>query len=260
MEQIHDILLRIKSAIGARTDKEMCEILEIPYGTLDNWKTRKKIPKARLFEIAQAINLPVEFLLNGNMQILNNNNAIINSSNNNIILGGQQNNISKEDKNERDYVAELIKEFADEKILKWARNRLLLKKYGTFFDKRVTLDDMGIIIYPYAGFDSDFEESLNLIEKTYRLQLSEKELLKQCKSWLEYRVPALTLWTNLGISIAEARKWRLELEIPYEELEKIAEKLAISTLQIMPSKKRAQFRDEGQAIKEYKRKNNKTSN
>lgn len=65
MEKINEILMRIRTTLGVKTDKQMCEKLGIAYGTLDNWKARKKIPQGRILEIANKINVKPEWLLIG---------------------------------------------------------------------------------------------------------------------------------------------------------------------------------------------------
>ena len=65
MENLEAILARMRAVLGVKTDKQMCEILEIQYGTLDNWKNRKKIPRGRLLEIATKLNVTPEYLESG---------------------------------------------------------------------------------------------------------------------------------------------------------------------------------------------------
>jgi bacteriophage CI repressor helix-turn-helix domain len=79
MENLEAILARMRAVLGVKTDKQMCEILEIQYGTLDNWKNRKKIPRGRLLEIATKLNVTPEYLENG-INISGGNNQIGNSN------------------------------------------------------------------------------------------------------------------------------------------------------------------------------------
>lgn len=77
MENLEAILARIRAIIGVKTDKQMAEILQIPYSTINTWKDRKKIPNGKLFEIASRINISPEYLLNGDTTISNNQNSVI---------------------------------------------------------------------------------------------------------------------------------------------------------------------------------------
>ena len=79
MENLEAILARMRAVLGVKTDKQMCEILEIQYGTLDNWKNRKKIPRGRLLEIATKLNVTPEYLESG-INISGGNNQIGNSN------------------------------------------------------------------------------------------------------------------------------------------------------------------------------------
>lgn len=63
MENLEVIFARAKAVLGVNTNKQMCEILEIPYNTLTTWKERKKIPKGRLFEIANRLNVSIDYIL-----------------------------------------------------------------------------------------------------------------------------------------------------------------------------------------------------
>lgn len=64
-ENIEKILHRIRGILDVRTDKEMCEILDIKYGTLDTWKNRDKIPDKRLAEIARKLDANYKWLKTG---------------------------------------------------------------------------------------------------------------------------------------------------------------------------------------------------
>lgn len=137
-----------------------------------------------------------------------------------------------EEKIDFKYVEELLREYADAETLMLLRARLLRNKYGMHLDRRVSVDDIGIIINSSVGFESKFEISLNLIEKAYRKTLNEAELERLCAEWMEYRVPAKILWKKLGVSLEEARAWRYALEIPEDHLKQIAKKLGVQVKQI----------------------------
>lgn len=62
---IDGILGRMRLLLGVKTDKEMCDTLEINYSTLDNWKSRDYIPYRRLTEIANKLGVPVVWLQHG---------------------------------------------------------------------------------------------------------------------------------------------------------------------------------------------------
>ena len=85
MENLEAVLARVRAVLGVKTDKQMCEILDISYGTLDMWKVRKKIPKGRFFEIAAKLNVPIEYLESG-VNISGGNNQIgnLNTQNNGV--------------------------------------------------------------------------------------------------------------------------------------------------------------------------------
>ena len=79
MENMEAVLARMRAVLGVKTDKQMCEILGIQYGTLDMWKVRKKIPKGKFLEIAAKLNVTPEYLENG-INISGGNNQIGNSN------------------------------------------------------------------------------------------------------------------------------------------------------------------------------------
>lgn len=79
MENMEAVLARMRAVLGVKTDKQMCEILEIQYGTLDMWKVRKKIPKGKFLEIAAKLNVTPEYLESG-INISGGNNQIGNSN------------------------------------------------------------------------------------------------------------------------------------------------------------------------------------
>ena len=66
MNDFESILNSLRVITNSKTDKEMCKILKIPYGTLDTWKNRKEIPAKRLIEFADKLNISVDELKNGN--------------------------------------------------------------------------------------------------------------------------------------------------------------------------------------------------
>nr|DAR31214.1 MAG TPA: CI repressor [Caudoviricetes sp.] len=79
MENLEAVLARMRAVLGVKTDKQMCEILEIPYNTITTWKDRGKIPNGRFLEIAAKLNVPIEYLESG-VNISGGNNQIGNSN------------------------------------------------------------------------------------------------------------------------------------------------------------------------------------
>ena len=96
MENLEAVLARMRAVLGVKTDKQMCEILDIPYGTLDMWKVRKKIPKGRFLEIAAKLNVTTEYLESGVNISNNTNSVVVNGSNNGSIVNGHQVKVSDE--------------------------------------------------------------------------------------------------------------------------------------------------------------------
>lgn len=71
MSDFENILNALRTLTKSKTDKEMCKILEVPYGTLDTWKNRQNIPKARLYEFSQRLGVSVDDLQNGSPTLKN---------------------------------------------------------------------------------------------------------------------------------------------------------------------------------------------
>ena len=125
MENLEAILARMRAVLGVKTDKQMCEILEIQYGTLDNWKNRKKIPRGRLLEIATKLNVTPEYLESGINISNNTNSVVVNGSNNGSIVNGHQVKVSDEFME----FAELFKKYGNSELLKqWTESLLKIKE------------------------------------------------------------------------------------------------------------------------------------
>lgn len=58
MKNIDFILNKLRYLTNSKTDKELCEVLNINYSTLDTWKNNDNIPKKRLLEFSQKLNIP----------------------------------------------------------------------------------------------------------------------------------------------------------------------------------------------------------
>lgn len=124
MENLEAILARMRAVLGVKTDKQMCEILEIQYGTLDNWKNRKKIPRGRLLEIATKLNVTPEYLESGTHISNNTNSVIVNGSNNGSIVNGHQVKVSDEFME----FAELFKKYGNSELLRqWTESLAKIK-------------------------------------------------------------------------------------------------------------------------------------
>jgi len=125
VENLEAVLARVRAVLGVKTDKQMCEILEIQYGTLDNWKYRKKIPRGRLLEIATKLNVTPEYLESGTHISNNTNSVIVNGSNNGSIVTGHQVKVSDEFME----FAELFKKYGNSELLKqWTESLLKIKE------------------------------------------------------------------------------------------------------------------------------------
>lgn len=118
VDDIRAILTKIRVKIGAKSDKEMCKILGVAYGTLDNWKQRKQIPPKRILEFATKLNIPLEYLTNSNSFLNNTNSVIVNGANNGSIVNTHQVKVSDE---LMEFV-ELFKEYGSAALLKkWTK-------------------------------------------------------------------------------------------------------------------------------------------
>ena len=84
MRKIDSILSLLRNLTNSKTDKEMCEILKIPYGTLDNWKARDNIPKGRLYEFSEKFGVSMDTLLNGSAKVTGDNNLAFSGDGNTV--------------------------------------------------------------------------------------------------------------------------------------------------------------------------------
>ena len=84
MRKIDSILSLLRNLTNSKTDKEMCEILKIPYGTLDNWKARDNIPKGRLYEFSEKFGVSMDTLLNGSVKVTGDNNLAFSGDGNTV--------------------------------------------------------------------------------------------------------------------------------------------------------------------------------
>jgi bacteriophage CI repressor helix-turn-helix domain len=120
MENLEAVLARMRAVLGVKTDKQMCEILKIPYNTVTTWKDRGKIPKGKFIEIAAKLNVTPEYLEGGTHISNNTNSIIVNGSNHGNIANGHQTEVSTELME----LIELFKEYGNNAILKKWKNEL----------------------------------------------------------------------------------------------------------------------------------------
>lgn len=117
MRKIDLILIALREKTGAKNDKEMCEILEIPYPTLSRWKSEDSIPPKKLFE----------FMEKYGVDISNSFNKVGNNSNLNVGDGANQNiNSNLKAKNaEIAEIVELLNNYSTPKLLAEIKEKLL---------------------------------------------------------------------------------------------------------------------------------------
>ena len=165
MENLEAVLARMRAVLGVKTDKQMCEILDIPYGTLDMWKVRKKIPKGRFLEIAAKLNVTPEYLESG-INISNNaNSVVVNGSNNGSIVNGHQVKVSQE---LMDFV-ELFKEYGSNAMLKKWKSELEANK-ARMQEDEIDEETMKYLFKSVKNFNENPEltsKALNQIMKTF---------------------------------------------------------------------------------------------
>lgn len=66
MSDFENILNFLRHLTKSKTDKDMCKILNIPYGTLDTWKARKSIPTKRLYDFSKILGVNIDTIINAN--------------------------------------------------------------------------------------------------------------------------------------------------------------------------------------------------
>jgi len=96
MRKIDPILERIRLTVGAKTDKEMCEKVELlNYATLDTWKTRDKIPSTKLRIISHSYGLNPAWLEFGEGEMYVQKSGVSQSANGhgNVQISGSKNKV-----------------------------------------------------------------------------------------------------------------------------------------------------------------------
>lgn len=68
MGEVDQILVRARFFAGVKTDTELGELLQIPYKTLDGWKTRGHIPEKRIAQIALTLGIRRDVLVSDNKE------------------------------------------------------------------------------------------------------------------------------------------------------------------------------------------------
>ncbi|MGP1581046.1 MAG: helix-turn-helix domain-containing protein [Wolinella sp.] len=94
MKESEKILARMRLLAGVKTDKELAELFDINYRTLDNWRTRGGIPKKRIEAISKRLGVPPSLLtkdgIANSINIMTTINGSRNSYNNNIAINGTE--------------------------------------------------------------------------------------------------------------------------------------------------------------------------
>lgn len=80
----YDVLNRLKKITGAKTNKELAEILEINYRTFNNWQARDNIPKGKLYEFSEKLGVSMDTLLNGSVKVTGDNNLAFSGDGNTV--------------------------------------------------------------------------------------------------------------------------------------------------------------------------------
>ena len=160
MENLEAVLARMRAVLGVKTDKQMCEILEIPYNTITTWKDRGKIPNGRFLEIAAKLNVPIEYLESGVNISNNTNSVVVNGSNN-----GNQVKVSDEFME----FAELFKEYGNNAMLKKWKSELEASR-ARAQDDEIDEETMKYLFKSVKNFNENPElasKALNQIMKTF---------------------------------------------------------------------------------------------
>lgn len=129
MEQVEDVLFRLRWLYEVKTDKELAKALKISYKTLDGWKFRKSLPEKRIKDLVGPDKVNFEWLFSGNgrwcdksTDISNNTNSVIvNGSNNGSIVNGHQTEVTSDFME----VIELYKQYGNTKTLQNFKNEIL---------------------------------------------------------------------------------------------------------------------------------------
>ena len=65
MQNIKEVISRIKEVLGVEKQKEIAEKLGVSPSAIDNWHRRKKIPEKSLLKISQMTDTTIDWLLTG---------------------------------------------------------------------------------------------------------------------------------------------------------------------------------------------------
>lgn len=173
MEQVEDVLFRLRWLYEVKTDKELAKALKISYKTLDGWKFRKSLPEKRIKDLVGPDKVNFEWLFSGNgrwcdksTDISNNTNSVIvNGSNNGSIVNGHQVKVSQE---LMDFV-ELFKEYGNNAMLKKWKSELEASRARTQGDE-IDEETMKYLFKSVKNFNENPElasKALNQIMKTF---------------------------------------------------------------------------------------------
>jgi len=123
MNQIKNILERLKIYFKANNNKELAKKIGVNYQTLNTWIKRNKIPYELLHEIGQNENISLDWLLTGKGEMFLKDNpkiaGIVNSEiqnaaiagHNGVAIAGNNNTITSNLSNEDKMIQELITAF-----------------------------------------------------------------------------------------------------------------------------------------------------
>ncbi|MBT0816209.1 helix-turn-helix domain-containing protein [Campylobacter lari] len=126
MSDFDKILNFLRHATSSKTDKEMCAKLDIPYGTLDTWKTRKSIPTKRLYDFSRILGVNIDTIINGDINSKGNENIILQGNNNSVNF---PTNNTHNDKLQK--FLSLYEKYGNEALLEQFINKLEILKKAT---------------------------------------------------------------------------------------------------------------------------------
>lgn len=203
MSNFECILNFLRHATNSKTDKEMCAKLGIPYGTLDTWKARKSIPTKRLYDFSRILNIDIDTIMNGNVNLIGEKNTILQEKNNNL-----------------DYkkVVEILKKITNVDTIKdlseilnvnyttfntWAvRGEIPMKRIKEFSEK------LGTHIETIISGTNNFEENKNITPQentTHAKEILEKwrveqnlKTYKELADYLGVAANTIDVWKQRG--------------------------------------------------------------
>lgn len=166
LKEIDFILDRLRAITKASTDKELCEILDINYSTLDTWKNNNKIPDKRLLRISQKLSIRVnELTKNDKYKNIKNYKEIKEVLGNELVE-----NICdiEDDANKLQVLYSLCSQLINKKIDEdFEKMKDLL-----FFKEKILISINGSkYLNRFTDFDASFDETNNLIIITVEITI-----------------------------------------------------------------------------------------